>query len=139
MDFVDNEDDKINEKIILEPIGAIRSDQIRDYFNICDEILSQKNNPIITNALLERKHTLHFRSNRTRIDFVPKHIQSYLINTMKKYHFTYRGEIRSGISFHQTCSSSNNYKNLKECVEELIRNPLVYAGETKIAILSLSW
>ncbi|AFI03691.1 hypothetical protein [Helicobacter cetorum] len=136
---MDNKDDKIDEEFILEPIGAIRSDQIRDYFNICDEILSQKSNPSITNILLERKHTLHFCSNRTRIDFVPKHIQSYLINTMKKYHFTYRGEIRSGISFHQTCSGSNNYKNLKECVEELMHNPLVGMGETKIAILSLSW
>ncbi|AFI03687.1 hypothetical protein [Helicobacter cetorum] len=130
MDFVDNKDDKI--KCILEPIGKIQGNKIKDYFKICDEVLSQKNNPSITNALLERMHTLHFCSNTTRIDFIPQHIQSYLIGTMKKYHFEYLGDI----SFCQKCP---NYNNLKECVKELMNNPLVGMGETKIAILSLCW
>ncbi|MFB1300310.1 hypothetical protein ACEWYV_03505 [Helicobacter pylori] len=102
----------IDEKFVLELKGRIQGDQIRDYFKKYDEILNQ--NSLNSIALLKRMHTLHFYPTKLEnIQFLPPHIQTYIIDTMKKYHFEYLG----GISFYQKYF---NAKNLKECVYELM-------------------
>ncbi|WP_120909739.1 hypothetical protein [Helicobacter pylori] len=105
----------IDEKFVLELNGRIQDDQIRDYFKKYDEILNQ--NSLNSTALLKRMHTLHFYPTKLKnIQFLPQHIQTYLIDTMKEYDFEYFG----GASFYQKRFSTNNYRNLKECIYELM-------------------
>ncbi|MCQ2630680.1 hypothetical protein JT048_01870 [Helicobacter pylori] len=95
--------------------GGVQGDQIRDYFKKCDEILNQ--NSLNSAFLLKRMHTLHFYPTKLKnIQFLPPHIQTYIIDTMKKYDFKFCG----GISFYQEYFNANNYENLKECVYELM-------------------
>ncbi|WQS13045.1 hypothetical protein KVC03_00395 [Helicobacter pylori] len=48
----------IDKKFLLELVGSVQGDQIRDYFKKYDEILNQ--NSLNSTALLKRMHTLHF-------------------------------------------------------------------------------
>ncbi|WQS04975.1 hypothetical protein KVD72_00375 [Helicobacter pylori] len=102
----------IDEEFVLEFMGSVQGDQIRDYCKKYDEILNQ--NSLNSAFLLKRMHTLRFYPTKLKnIQFLPPRIQTYIIDTMKKYDFTYLG----GISFYQEYF---NYENLKECVYELM-------------------
>ncbi len=118
----------MEEKFVLELMGRILDDQIRDYLKICDRIRSQGS---FHDAILStRMHTLRFHLEYSRFDFIPQDLKAYLIDTMGKNGFEYLG----GFSFHQKGFDANNYHYLKKCFSDLMDN-----REIRETDLSLSW
>ncbi|WQX13488.1 hypothetical protein E5P71_05995 [Helicobacter pylori] len=118
----------MEEKFVLELMGKISGDQIRDYLKICDKIRDQGSFHDV--ILSTRMHTLHFHLKYSRFDFIPQDLQTYLIYTMRKNGFEYLGNF----SFHQRDFDADNYRYLKKCFSDLMDS-----REIKDTDLSLSW